>query len=78
MSEHQELATWWAGLTETQRAELLPLQTGDPLRAAYVAGLTDALGVGPAGAWWVESEDGPTFRVDDRIGDYLAAKREES
>lgn len=78
MSDDQteRLEAWWAGLTEDQRAELLPLETGDALPSGYVVGLTHAIGVGPVAVGW-ESDGGPdTFGVDSRIGDFLATKRD--
>jgi hypothetical protein len=71
-----KLETWWAGLTDEQRAELLPLQQGDVLPGGYVVGLTDALGIGPAGTKW-ESDPGDfTFHVDSRLGPFLDSKRD--
>jgi hypothetical protein len=71
----KRLDVWWATLTEDQRAELLALETGDPLPAKYVVGLTRALGVGPIAVGWVEAGGPQAFGVDSRIGDFLAAKR---
>jgi hypothetical protein len=72
----QRLERWWGGLSDEQRAELLPLSEGDPLPSEHVLGLADALG-GPLGAA-LENEERFQFTVDDRVGAFLDAKRSQA
>ena len=76
--ETQRLEAWWVGLGDEQQAELLPLEEGDTLPSVNLAGLTKALGVGPAGVKWEGSGEGYAFHVDNRLGGFLAVKRAET
>jgi len=75
---NRELETWWQGLSDEQRAELLPLGEGDLLLSGHPAGLTAAPGLGPAGTKWETALDGYAFPVDRRVADFLETKRERS
>jgi hypothetical protein len=71
------LERWWNGLADEQRAELMPLEQGDSLPPSHLAGLTDALDIGPVGTKWESDPGGYMFHVDDRLAPFLAAKRME-
>lgn len=70
---HKSLESWWVGLSEAQRARLLPLEEGDEMPPGHVIGLANALGAGPAGAKW--EHDGYTMHVDPRVSTFLEQKR---
>ena len=72
----KNLETWWTRLSDEQRAELLPMEEGDPLPPAYVPDLTQALGLGPVSATW-STQGGVDFHVDERLSTFLEAKRSE-
>jgi hypothetical protein len=69
----RQLEAWWGGLSQVQRAQLLPLHDGDEVPPGHLIALTNALGVGPAGARW--EHDGYTYRVDARVSAFLEHKR---
>jgi hypothetical protein len=68
-----ELEGWWDGLSEAQRAELLPLREGDVLPHIHFLGLSVALGGGPSGVKW--ERDGFIFRADSGVAAFLEQKR---
>jgi hypothetical protein len=53
--------------------KLLPLHKGDEVPSGHLIALTNALGVGPAGARW--EHDGYTYRVDARLSAFLEHRR---
>jgi len=65
---------WWANLTTDDRAELLGLARGSELPGRFVEPLTQVFGFGPVGTKW-ETQEGFTFRVDERLAAFLDTKR---
>ncbi len=69
----KNLERWWVGLSQVQRAQLLPLDEGDEMPPGHVIGLTNALGAGPSGKKW--EHDGFAMRVSPRVSTFLKQKR---
>ncbi len=72
----ERLTAWWDNLSTDDQAELVGLDEGDELPGLYVVGLTKALQFGHVGAGWLEGQEDLTFYVDERLGRFLASRRE--
>lgn len=75
----ERLDAWWLGLSDTERAELLPLEEGEALPSGLSGPpLAQALG---SGSISVPSSDGDQQHiviVDAQLGGFLTDKRAET